>query len=64
MENKLEDRSTIKTQTLVPDPGGEEEEEEEEEVKVINMLIGVTEGGWEYGADRGHGELIVQSLEL
>ena len=37
---------------------------EAKEVRVLNRVVRVTEGGWEYEADQRHGELIVQTLGM
>ena len=40
--------------------GRKEEEGEVKEARILNRIIRVTRGGWEYEADQRHADLIIQ----
>ena len=58
LKSKLQGRFEIKT-TVV---GSNEEEGEEKEARILNIIISVTNEGWEYGADQRRADLIVQEM--
>ena len=56
MKEKLKGRFEIKTTTV----GRKEEEGEVKEARILNRVIRVTDGCWEYEADQRHADLIIQ----
>ena len=56
LKTKLQGRFEIKTTTV----GGNDEEGEVKEARILNRIIRMTRGGWEYEANQRHADLIIK----
>jgi len=58
LKKKLEENFEIKTKVI---GNGDKEQSEE---RILNRVIRVTAGGWEYEADQRHADIIIDALNL